>query len=295
MWAIILHGGAKEIDSKAEDANRSVCLAALQAGRVLLEDGGTAVEAIEAAIRVLEDDPTFNAGYGSDTNEDGEVEMCSGIMNGETLDVGAVAAIMGVRHPITVARLMLQEEPILLVADGARRFATESGAELCDPREMIASGGRMRKRSGSHDTVGCVALDQAGNVAVGTSTGGLEGVAAGRVGDSPQPGCGYYAEGGIGAVAFSGDGEHIARMALAARTMLHLSNGETADVAIQAALHDLERIGGEAGGIGIDANGRIGWAHSSRDMVVAYASSVLYANRVFLRKSEEVDSDGEET
>src|SRR3954470_15837225 len=99
MWAIILHGGAKEIDSKAEDANRSGCLAALQVGRVLLEDGGTAVEAIEAAIRVLEDDPTFNAGYGSDTNEDGEVEMCSGIMNGETLDVGAVAAIMGVRHP----------------------------------------------------------------------------------------------------------------------------------------------------------------------------------------------------
>jgi beta-aspartyl-peptidase (threonine type) len=288
MWSIILHGGAKEIEPDQEGDNRRGCLAALEAGRAILERGGTAIDAVEAAIRVLEDDPTFNAGYGSDLNEDGEVEMCSGIMDGETLDVGAVAAIMGVRHPVSVARLMLREEPILLVSDGARRFAAERDAELCDPREMIAPQPlEEHKRTGTHDTVGCVAMDQAGRLAAGTSTGGLEGVAAGRVGDSPQPGCGYYAERGIGGVAYSGDGEHIARMALAARTMLQLSSGENPEGAIRIALRDLERIEGEAGGIAMDGKGRIGWAHNSRDMAVAYASSEIGGDRVYLRKSEE--------
>jgi beta-aspartyl-peptidase (threonine type) len=149
------------------------------------------------------------------------------------------------------------------------------------------------KRTGTHDTVGCVAMDQAGDIAVGTSTGGLDGVKAGRVGDSPQPGCGYYAETGIGAVAFSGDGEHIARMALAARTMVQLSNGLEPESAIAGALRALERIGGEAGGISIDGKGRIGWDHNSRDMAVAYAGSEIGGLRFFLRKSEEAAAHAE--
>jgi len=287
MWALILHGGAKEIAPEVEERNRRGCLAALQAGCAVLEQHGSAVDAVEAAIRVLEDDPTFNAGFGSDLNADGEVEMCSAIMDGRTLDVGAVAAIKGVRHPVSVAKLMLREEPILMVSEGARRFAAEKRAELCHPADMIAPEKRKdEKRTGTHDTVGCLALDMKGNIVAGTSTGGLDGKPPGRIGDSPQPGCGFYSENAVGAVAFSGDGEQIARMMLAARVMREMERAHPQE-ALEAALAQLEKIDGEAGGIAIDSQGRIGWAHNSKDMAVAFASSTQRDPSVFLRKSEE--------
>lgn len=268
MWAIILHGGAKEIEPPEVEAHRTGCLRALEAGRSILKSNGSAIEAVEAAIRELESNPTFNAGYGSALNAEGEVEMCSAIMEGESFNVGAVSIIQGVRHPISVARTMLFEEPILLSGTGARHFAAENNLELCAKDDLIPPEEKKAKASGTHDTVGCIALDVDGRLAVGTSTGGLDGSPAGRVGDSPQPGCGYYADNGVGAVAFSGDGEHIARKMLAARVMHTLSQASP-DAALENALAQVATIGGEAGGILLTPTAEFGWRHNSRDFAVA--------------------------
>lgn len=284
-WAIVLHGGAKEITAGKEAANREGCLAALDVGVAVLRRGGTALEAVEASVRVLEDDPTFNAGRGSVRNSDGEVEMDAAIMDGSTLDLGGVAAIRGVCHPISVARLMLRETPTLLVAEGARRFAHDHGAEAAVLLAPLMSAGET-----GHDTVGCVALDLTGNLAAGTSTGGLEGCHPGRVGDSPLPGCGLYADNALGASVFSGDGESISRAMLAARVMQSLED-DAPQAAIEAAISRLSRIGGEAGGIVLDPAGRIGWAHNSPHFAVAAATSEDNHPRVFLHRGEEARHD----
>jgi beta-aspartyl-peptidase (threonine type) len=284
-WALIVHGGAKEIAPEKEKANRDGCLAALSAGAAMLREGGSALEAVEASIRVLEDDPTFNAGRGSVRNSDGEVEMDAALMDGAALDVGGVAAIRGVRHPITVARLMLREPPTLLVAEGARRFAEAHGAETCDPADLL-----LAAEDTGHDTVGCVALDIRNNLAAGTSTGGLEGSPPGRVGDSPVPGCGLYADNSVGAVAFSGDGESIVRRTLAARVMQLLESGPP-QAAIEATLDRLGDVGGEAGGIVLDRTGQIGWAHNSSHFAVGIMTSEDERSRIYLRKDEEAAHD----
>lgn len=283
MWAIILHGGAKHIASGEADANRSGCLKALAAGQAVLTRGGAAADAVEAAIRVLEDDPTFNCGYGSALNEAGEVEMCAAIMEGEKFNAGGVAVIKGVRHPISVARAMLYDEPVLIAGSGARRFAAKKGVELCHPDELKRE---QPKKTGTHDTVGCLALDEHGRLAAGTSTGGLEGSPVGRVGDSPQPGCGYYADNAVGAVAFSGDGEHIARKMLAARVM-HVLDEISPDAALDLALKHVAAIGGEAGGIVLTPDGRMGWMHNSQHFAVAFDSSQMPKQKVFIGKQEE--------
>jgi L-asparaginase / beta-aspartyl-peptidase len=285
MWTIIVHGGAKDIEPEKEEANRRGCNAALTAGKLILESGGRADSSLDSLLSgVFEDDPTFNAGFGSELNADGEIEMCSALMDGETLDVGAVAAIKGVRNPIGLARLMLREDPILLVAEGARRFAIEKGVTLIPPAALIA--GEQAQRQSQHDTVGAIALDVRGNLVVGTSTGGLSGSAPGRVGDSPQPGCGFYADNRVGAVAFTGDGEKIASLILAAKVMRFMEQ-ESTQAAVTAAITELKRIGGEAGAIALDRNGRIGWAHNSSHMAVAFAGSEIANPRVHLRRDEE--------
>lgn len=286
MWAIILHGGAKEIEPEEAEANRAGCLRALSAGRAVLEEGGSAIDAAEAALRVLEDDPTFNCGYGSDLNAAGEVEMCAAVMEGESFNVGAVSVVQGVRHPVSVARAMLEEETVLIAGPGARDFAAEKGLELCDPAALKATRGGQKPEA--HDTVGCIALDRNGLLAAATSTGGLEGTPVGRMGDSAMPGCGYYADNGIGAVAFSGDGEHIARKMLAARVMHALATTDP-DTALKLAIRHVSDIGGEAGGIVLTPDGRFGWRHNSREFAVAFASSDQPEPQVFLAKREERD------
>ncbi|CCM78494.1 isoaspartyl peptidase/L-asparaginase family protein [Rhizobium mesoamericanum] len=285
MWSIILHGGAKTIAENDAPANRSGCRRALVAGVEILRNGGNSVDAVEAAVRVLEDDPTFNAGYGSARNSDGEVEMCAALMEGAGFHVGAVAVAKGLRNPISVAKAMLYEEPVLIASDGARAFATEAGELLCDPDAMIAVPKRSAHEERGHDTVGCLALDGSGRIAAAVSTGGLEGAPPGRVGDSPQPGCGFYCDDNIGGVVFSGDGEQIARMILAARVMQALED-LSPDQAVEAALAHLERTGGEAGGIVLTPDGKFGWAHSSEDFAVAFASSAHPDPQIYLRKGE---------
>lgn len=281
-WRLILHGGAGRAASPTRaKASRSGLLAAAAAGRHVLEDGGSALAAVEQTIRVLEDDPAFNAGFGSVLNAEGEVEMDAAIMDGRTLDVGGVAAVKGLRHPISVARAMLTEPPILLAAEGAHRFAERIGAELCPPEAMISPD---RKASLALDTVGCVALDGEGRFAAGTSTGGISGKAPGRIGDSPLPGAGLYAD-ACGGVSLSGEGEKIVRVLVAAEVMRWLEHHP----AQPAAEHGIARLGsikGDGGCIVLDQQGRFGCAHNSPQFAVALAAPALDQPLAFLHRAE---------
>ena len=289
MWAIILHGGAKTISNDETLANRLGCRKALDAGIAILKSGGSSIDAAEAAVRVLEDDPTFNAGYGSARNAGGDVECCAAVMEGEKFNVGAVAAAKGICNPISAARAMLFEQPVLIAGDGARAFAREVGVAICDPDDLIVPENRGASDGESqHDTVGCVALDERGRLAIAVSTGGLEGTHPGRVGDSPQPGCGFYCDDNIGGVVFSGDGEQIARMTLAARVM-QAAGDLSPTQSVEAALAHLELIGGEAGGIILTPDGKFGWAHNSDNFAVGYASSRQPSPKVFLTHAEELN------
>jgi len=289
-WALIVHGGAKEISPEEEQDNRTGCLEALAAGQAVLEANGTAVDAVEASIRVLEELPVFNAGYGSVLNNKGEVEMCAAMMDGKTLEIGAVGAIRGVSHPVSVARAMLPQVPVLLAGEGAFMFARDNHAELCDPDSLI-TGKAAEDLQEAHDTVGAVALDRNGNLAAGTSTGGLTGAFKGRIGDSPLPGCGYYADNHIGAVALSGHGEGIARLAAAAQIMGAIEQAGP-EAAIAKALSQMSRVGGDAGGIAIDRQGRVGWWHNSPDFAVATIDSESCEPQVWLNKDEDAANHG---
>jgi beta-aspartyl-peptidase (threonine type) len=283
-WSLIIHGGAGDIPAGQRDACRAGARVALLAGAAVLEGGGSAVAAVEAAIRAMEDDPVFNAGFGAVPNSDGEVEMDAAIMDGGSFDIGGVGAIRGVRHPVSVAGAMLRDVPILLVGEGARRYAAEHGAELCDPRDLLAT--RPAVGAAAHDTVGCVARDGGGNIAAGNSTGGLAGKLPGRIGDSPLPGAGLYADSRVGGVAWSGEGERIARMTLASEVMQRMTRGAPQS-AVEGALARLgATVGGIAGAIALDRRGRIGWAHDSACFTVGIAAERV-PPRVYLRKDEE--------
>jgi beta-aspartyl-peptidase (threonine type) len=285
-WALIIHGGAKEIAPEEEADNREGLREAIEAGQAVLEAGGTAVDAVEASVRVLEALPVFNAGLGSALNHLGEVEMCSAIMDGSTLDIGAVGAVKDVRHPISVARRMLPEKHILIAGDGAFMFARDNDLELCAPGELVTE-----KQAEEHDTVGAVALDGNGNLAAGTSTGGLPGQLKGRMGDSAVPGCGYYADNHVGAVALSGDGEGIARLAAAAQIMAALER-DGPEAAIAKALSQMSRVGGDAGGIALDRQGRMGWWHNSPAFAVAMVDSDMDSPGIWLKKEEDSAAHG---
>lgn len=270
-WSIIVHGGARKIASEDHDRNRAGCRDAAAVAAAILASGGSALDAAVRAVIALEDDPTYNAGTGSVTNRDGDCELDAAVMDGTTLDIGAVAALRAIRNPVTVAKALLREEPVLLVGDGAQRFAYACGLAT----ESQLSGHLSVPRSErQHDTVGCVARDATGAIAVATSTGGLTGQLAGRVGDAPLAGCGFYADDGVGGVAISGDGESITRVLLAAKVM-HALEAAPAQTATGSALATLKRVGGEAGIITIDHDGRFGVAHNSDQFSVALAASWL--------------------
>ena len=264
-WSIAVHGGATEISPEEAPAYRRGTERAAQAGIAVLEAGGSAVDAVVAAVRVLESDPTFNAGNGSVRNADGRVRCDAAVMDGETLDIGGVTSVEAVVHPVEVAAALLREEQVLLAADGAERFAAERGLDGPPLGEASESG------SDPHDTVGCVALDTAGHVATAVSTGGLPGMPVGRVGDSPLPGCGFLADDALGAVVLSGAGERIARVTLGSWSLERLADGDPVEVAA-AAITRLERVGGDAGILAVHRDGRLGWAHSSPQFAVAWAT-----------------------
>lgn len=282
-WRLAVHGGAKEIAPGQEADNLAGLRDAVEAGRAVLATGGRAPDACEAAVRVLERLPVFNAGRGSDPNRRGEIEMCAALMDGATLDIGGVMAIQGVCHPISVARALLRERWILLAGRPALDFAQRIGAELCGTEDLRMVDPAEARGEG-HDTVGAVAIDAHGDLAVATSTGGLSAQLAGRIGDSPMPGCGYYAENGVGAVALSGHGEEIARLRLASRIIDRLSIDP--DQAISAALQRMAAIGGDAGAIALDPEGGFHWAHNSPHFAVATVGDGADSPSLWLRKPE---------
>jgi L-asparaginase / beta-aspartyl-peptidase len=287
-WALIVHGGAKEMKVGEEESNRSGVLEALEAGRGILAGGGSAVDAVEATVRVMEDLPVFNAGRGAALNERGEIEMSAAIMDGKDRRVGAIGYVGTLRHPVSVAKALLPEKWVLLVGEGAEKFAREKGAEFTAMEALITDENRQALKK-SKDTVGAVALDQGGNLAVATGTGGLTGAPVGRVSDTAMPACGYYADNHIGAVAFSGDGESIARVACAAQVMVRI-NEDGPEPAIAKAIDQLPGVGGvegDGGGIGIARDGRLGWAHNSPHFAVALVTSDMEKPRAYLTKSEE--------
>ncbi len=280
-WSVIVHGGARTIPEAERPACEDACLKAVTAAAAILSKRGSALDAAEAATRMLEDAPNLNAGRGSVRNAAGDIEMDAAIMDGETLAIGGVGALRDIRHPIAVARALLPLRPILLVGEGAAAFASRIRAEralpfVSDPALEASAGG---------DTVGCVAIDMQGHVAAAGSTGGIAGKLVGRVGDTPIPGCGLYADDELGAVALSGDGESIARALLASHTLAGL-RALAPSAAAKAAIRRLARVGGEAGAILIDHNGRMGIAHSSEQFSVAVASSGMAHPRAASNASE---------
>ncbi len=293
--SIVVHGGAGFHAPAALPAKRAASRAAADAGWAVLDGGGSALDAVEAAVRCLEDDPLFDAGYGSYLNRDGEVEVDAIVVDGTTLRFGAVAAVRQVRHPISLARRVMDDGPHhFLTGDGALRFARACGLDvpslsLVAPdvwaRWQAARAGLGAGEPDEHDvlraapalpgdTVGAVARDAAGRLAAATSTGGMRDKWPGRVGDSPVIGSGAWADDRGGAVSCTGHGELILRVCLAHHTGLSLCQGAAADHAAAAAVRYLEdRTGGQAGLIVIDAAGRPGWASNTHAMPVAWRTA----------------------
>jgi beta-aspartyl-peptidase (threonine type) len=285
--AIIVHGGAWDIPDDAVKAHREGCRNAVVAGWAVLDEGGSALDAVQAAVAVMEDDPTFDAGCGAALNAAGEVELDAMLMDGATLRAGAVAAVRFVRNPIALARaVMEQSEHLLLVGEGAWRFAAQLGMALCSPEELVVDRERMRYRelrgkasSGTRafferqprGTVGAVAIDWHGHVAAATSTGGTPLKLPGRVGDSAIIGCGTYADDATGAVSASGWGESIMRVVLAKTVCDLMGTGFDSKEAAREGIAILARkVQGLGGAIAINSRGQVGWAYNTPRMAYAY-------------------------
>lgn len=289
--AIIVHGGAWDIPSDLHKAHQQGTRRAIQAGWAVLNAGGSAMDAVEASITIMEDDETFDAGRGSFLNADGQVELDAGCMEGDRLQVGAVAGVQFIQNPIRLARAVMEKsEHVLLVAQGAQRFAHKMGFETCDltdlavPREFKRWQKLLYDRTYSvrqsftrpGDTVGCVALDRAGHLAAGTSTGGTQNKMPGRVGDVPMVGCGFYADDEFGGASCTGWGESIAQVILARQALHDLHQLKDPQAAARAAIQVLsEKVNGLGGVIILSSDGRPGWHHNTPHMAYAYRTAEM--------------------
>jgi beta-aspartyl-peptidase (threonine type) len=309
-WSIAIHGGAGVIERSAlgpegDIAYREALAQALAAGTKVLDSGGTSLDAVEAVIHVLEDDPHFNAGRGAVFTVEGKNEMDSSIMDGATLKAGAVAGVTHTRHPISLARAVMEKSPYVMMAGpGADAFSIKSGLEQADPsffftesrwqsliKQLQKEGRPIPPRpagvppppqaplvpvaffdessnSRSYGTVGVVALDRAGNLAAGTSTGGLQGKMPGRVGDSPIIGAGTYASNSSCAVSATGSGEYFIRLGVAREICnLVLFKGLTIQQAADEVIHkELESLHGDGGVIAITPDGQSAFSFNTPGM-----------------------------
>jgi beta-aspartyl-peptidase (threonine type) len=279
--ALAVHGGAWNIPDEDVPASREGVRQALERGWQALCQGASALDVVELTVRWLEDDPHFDAGRGSHLNREGRVEMDASIMEGSQLQAGAVAAIQAVRHPVTIARrVMDSSRHVMLVGEGAHKFAESVAAtELCRTRDLLVGREReryLRVRAGEQQlvenefqqgsTVGAVALDANGHLAAATSTGGTQDKAPGRVGDTPIIGAGTYADDRAGAASATGWGEGILRVVLCKSAVDLLASGHGPARAAAEALATLQRVEGKAGLILIDRTGRVGTAFNTPRM-----------------------------
>ncbi|MFO7278187.1 MAG: isoaspartyl peptidase/L-asparaginase [Pseudomonadota bacterium] len=275
--AIAVHGGAgviapAELTPEREASIRAALQAAVDAGYAVLEHGGSSLDAVTAAVRVLEDDPQFNAGRGAVLTHDGAAELDASIMDGHSLRAGAVAGVRHVKNPIELARLVMDKSPhVFLIGSGAEEFALAQGLTLV-PNEYFRTPERERQlerakqseraggaKTSATGTVGAVALDRDGNLAAATSTGGMTNKRHGRVGDSPIIGAGTYARNGVCAVSATGHGEYFIRLAVAHDICsLVAYRGLTLREAVREVLHvKLQGLGGDGGVIALDGEGSI--------------------------------------
>jgi beta-aspartyl-peptidase (threonine type) len=295
---LVVHGGAWAIPDDVVGAHLNGVRNASAAGWRVLERGGSALDAVEEAVVVLEDDETFDAGRGAFLNRDGKVQLDAFIMDGSTLRGGGVGCVERLRNPVRAARKILSDSPhVYFVAEGAERFAAEHGITLCRnedliiPREVerlrayqaqISTGSDGNGNGNdlfapaaandmlSHDTVGAVALDRDGNIAASTSTGGTLNKAPGRLGDSSLIGCGCYADNLSAAASTTGWGEPIMKLVLAKWAADRVESGSLPEWVAKEAMNYLQqRLNGHGGIILLDAEGRFGIAHNTPRMAWA--------------------------
>lgn len=284
-WAIVIHGGAGDLaaehmNSELEKEYRAALASALDVGRITLQQGGSALDAVEQTIRTMEDNPLFNAGRGAVFTHEGKNELDASIMDGSNLQAGAVAAVSDIKNPISAARAVMEKSPhVLLSGAGASEFAREQDLEIVPPSYFYT---RHRwndlqdiLKKEKHGTVGCCALDVHGNLAAGTSTGGMDNKRYNRIGDSPIIGAGTYANNATCAISCTGHGEYFIRYTVAhdvSALMEYrgLSLTAAADTVVNG---KLARAGGKGGLIGVDRNGNVTMTFNTRGMFRAWAVS----------------------
>ncbi|MCS6888462.1 MAG: isoaspartyl peptidase/L-asparaginase [Chloroflexus sp.] len=283
LMALIVHGGAWAIPDDQVAAHIAGCEAARAAGWQRLQAGGSALDAVEAAVRVMEDDPIFDAGTGSVLTSAGTVELDAALMDGRTLRYGAVAGLRRIRNPITLARHVLAGPATMLVGPGAEEFAASVGVPFCANEDLIvererqlwlewrAKGAVPPPPASGHDTVGAIALDRAGNLVAANSTGGTPFKLPGRVGDTPLIGCGLYAT-PVGAAVCTGWGESITRVALARRVVELLEDGLGPQEAAEIGIRLLGELvpEGRGGVIVLTPDGTVGLAWNTPRMAYSY-------------------------
>jgi beta-aspartyl-peptidase (threonine type) len=283
---LIIHGGAWSIPDEYVDAHLNGVRHALEKTYPKLLAGISALDAVEYAVRMLEEDPTYDAGRGAFLNEAGEVELDAIIMDGKNLDFGAVAAVQNLLHPVSLARMVMEKtEHCLLVGRGALSFAQRMGFKELDPTALLTARElafyesiKNKTDYETHhpfefqprDTVGAVALDQNGNLAVATSTGGTARKLRGRVGDSPIIGAGAYADNALGAVSATGWGEPIMKVVLSKRVCDAFANHHAMAAAKEGIQYLTERVQGLGGIIGINSSGEYAFAYNTPRMARGY-------------------------
>lgn len=288
-FGFVVHGGAgtilrSEMTAEREKEIRAGLERGLKAGYELLRGGGSSLDAVEAAVRVLEDDPHFNAGKGSVFTKAGTHELDAAIMDGQTMKAGAVCSLQHIKNPISLARLIMEKSGhVMMDGEGAEAFAKENGVEFVDPKYFFTQfrldelkrvqAKEKASSGGGHGTVGAVALDQNGNLAAATSTGGTVNKRPGRVGDSPIIGAGNYAN-AICAVSATGDGEYFIR-ATVARDVAALMEyrGMSVEEAGKTVLDKVAMLGGTGGLIAIDRDGNITLPFNTSGMYRAYVDA----------------------
>jgi beta-aspartyl-peptidase (threonine type) len=312
-WAIVVHGGAgvierSKMDEKTEAGYRASLALATEAGAKVLDRGGTALDAVEAVLQILEDDPLFNAGRGAVFTAEGKNELDSSIMDGSNLKAGAVAGVTRTRHPVSLARAVMEKSPhVMLIGAGADAFGAKVGLEQVDPsffftesrwqslvRQLQREGRPVPPRPAGapppggpvvpvaqvprqleespdthlYGTTGAVALDRAGNIAAGTSTGGMQAKMPGRVGDSPIIGAGTYASNQSCAVSGTGAGEYFIRLGVAREVcnLVQFKGMGLQQAADQVIHKELEGLHGDGGVIAIAPDGQLAWSFNTRGM-----------------------------
>jgi beta-aspartyl-peptidase (threonine type) len=307
---LVIHDGAGAIDKKKmtpeiEKQYRDGLAAALKAGhKALLKDKGSSLDGVEAAIMSMEASGTFNAGRGAVFNRDGRQELNASIMDGKTKKAGGIAGISRIKHPISAARVIMEKsEHVFMIGEGAERFCRDQGVDMCSPLylwnekswlELQRAEATAKLKAGAQapadmphfGTVGAIALDEQGNLAAGTSTGGITYVRAGRVGDSPIVGAGTYAENETCAVSCTGKGELFIRFTVASDIAARMKyRGDSVKKAATEVLAGLPKIPGGAGGaIALDRQGNVALTYSTNGM---YRGTITQSGKMWIAIYEE--------